>query len=841
MIRAENLLLCLFAFAVTACWRTGPLMAAPHVFGDPSVLRRPPERTYHVYNYKLTLHFEQQKGEIFGDELITLQPLGPGLQRLYLDSSELSIESVTLRGAGNRRSPLHFASGRSRLWITLDRAHDRSDTLRLEIRYHGFPRAGLYFVNPSAAHPNSPREIWTQGEAEFNHFWFPCWDYPNDMATSETIVTVPSGESVVSNGRLAAVTRQGHRVTYDWVESIPHSSYLISLAIGPWRKVSDHYGRLPVDYYVLDTVTPARARRSLHLTPDMIGFFSRALGVPYPYEKYAQVAVSSYFFGGQENVSATTLTATTLHDARADPDYSSEALVAHELGQQWFGDFVQGRDWADIWLNEGFATYLEALYPQYHEGNDAFRLKMMQYQELAQRQDQEDYVRPIVDAHYGEPMQMFDSITHEKAAVVLDMLRDMLDGDAAEARAASQRELFFRALHDYLTRYRAQAVDTAALIETLETATGRKLDWFFREWVYMAGYPKYRVTARYDATARNEELVVTQTQEGAGVPRVFRMPLEVEFHGADGQSHRVVINDRERMQRFDVRLAFKPLWVDFDPHAIVEKSLVLQQSAAALAAKAQRDPAMMSRLAAVRELGDVRGPEAEAAVEALTKALGGDAFYGVRVYAALSLGRLHTQSARSALMAALDQPDSRVRAAVIEALADFHGDADAYQAFVRRLDGDPSYAVRAAAARAVGASGAADALAVLEQAAAKRSDSHVMDGVFAGLAATGDPRAISILLTGARPGIPLDPRLQALRALEQPSASGRLASIRSALVATVRAALADSDLSIRQAGEAVASAWGLTETRADIGRLAQTAPTAFERDSANRALQQLAR
>ena len=829
-----------FLFATGIAWSGSGLagMEPQHVFGNPAVTQKPPRPTYHVRNYRMDLRFDEAKGEVFGDEVIRLVPLGSGFRRFYLNSSELTIRDVTLRSQGGQALPLQFKTAGSRLWITLNRAYSPGDVLQLAIRYHGFPRAGLYFVEPDAAHPNASREIWSQGEPEFNHYWFPCWDYPNDMSTSETVVTVPRDQSVVSNGKLVSVVAHGDQVTYDWVESVPHSSYLTSIAVGPWRKVSDHYGELPVDYYVPVSVSTETARRSFDLTPDMIGFFSNAFGVPWPYEKYSQVTVSHYFFGGMENVSATTLTDATLHDARAEPDYPSQDLVAHELGQEWFGDLVQGRDWADIWLNEGFATYLEALYTQYHEGNDSFRLEMMQDQEAAERQDRDDYVRPIVDDHYAYPLQMFDHITHEKGAVVLDMLRNMLDGEAAAARPASTRELFFRALRTYLTDYRSRAVDTQALIRVLEASTDLKLEGFFREWVYMAGYPDYRVSARYESSARLERLEIAQTQDAPGVARVFVMPIELDFHGAHGQSRRVIVNDRERVQEVAIALDFEPLWIDFDPHDVIEKSLMFEQPLAALVSKARRDPAMMSRLAAVRELGSVDGGGKETAVSALSARLRHDGFYGVRIYAARSLGEIHTPAAKAALMDALAESDSRVRAAAVAALATFKGDPEVYRALLGRLDGDSSYAVEAAAAEAIGTSGAANAFAVLERVAGRGADGHVMGGVLEALAATGDPRAFAILLTDSRPGRPGTLRRESLSALEHvrqlPPGSAR-----EALRATLRAALDDQDLSIRLTGEEAAGVLGVTELRPDIAKLARTAPTAFEQDAAEQALQQL--
>jgi aminopeptidase N len=783
----------------------GARASAAHVFGDPAVRHLAPQRTFHVLHYKLSLHFDQAKGEVAGSEDLLLQPLRPAFGAFDLDSAELTIERVTLQAANGHSVPLSFKADGQHLRIALGRSYAPGEALRVRIAYHGFPRAGLYFVTPNRDYPHWPTEIWSQGEPQFNHFWFPCWDHPNDMSTSETVLTVPQGQVAVSNGRLAAVTRRAGEVTYDWQESVPHSSYLTSIAIGPWRKVSDHAGRLPVDYYVPPGVSEATARRSFHLTPDMITFFSRAVGVPYPYEKYDQVVMVNYFFGGMENVSVTTLTDATLHSARAEPDYPSQGLVAHELGQHWFGDLVQGRDWADIWLNEGFATYMEALYRQFHQGNDAFRVEMLADQQAAQQQDREDYVRPIVDEHYRYPLQMFDSITHEKGAAVLDMLRNVLDGPSACAHAASQSELFFRALRDYLTEYRAQAVDTGALATVLQRTTGRDLKWFFDEWVYGGGYPHYLVTARYDARARLERVKIVQTQDDAGVARVFVMPIDLAFHGAGGRSKRMRIEDRARSQEFEIPLAFAPQWVDFDPSDVIEKELVFAQPLDALLAKSERDPVAMSRLSAVTELTQFKGPDAEAAVTALTHVLDSDPFYAVRAAAATSLAGVHTQSAEAALLEAVGQPDSRVRVAVINGIASFTRDPSAYRALTVALRNDQSFAVQAAAAAGLGSDGSLGAFSILSDEAARTDESHVKQGVFQGLLATGDPRAIPVLLAGARPGVPERLRVEALGALAGASGFAPAAE-KSAVAAAVRGALRDPTLFIRQAGEALATA-----------------------------------
>jgi aminopeptidase N len=812
----------------------------PHVFGNPDVWQWAPSRTYHVENYKLTLHFDEPKGEVFGDEVVTLRPFEARFHDFYLDSSELTIDSVTLEPL--RRSPvkLSYAAQDSRLRITLDRDYDATSTLNVRIVYHGFPRTGLFFVNPTTNYPDWPQEVYSQGEPEFNHYWFPCWDYPNDMATSETVTTVREGQSVVSNGKLVKVTRAGGQVTYDWVEGIPHSSYLISIAVGPWRKVSDQYEGKPVDYYVPDSVDEATARRSFHLTPDMIGFFSRATGVDYPYEQYAQTAVHNFIFGGQENVSATTLTANTLHDGRADADYPSTGLVSHELGQHWFGNFVQGRDWANIWLNEGFATYLSALYTQHHEGNDAFRFEIYEDQTAEQSQDRNEYRRPIVNRHYTDPLQMFDAITHEKGAAVLDMMRYVVDGANAAAQPASQSEPFFRALHYYLTAHHAQTADTADLLDAIWTTTGQDLTWFFHEWVFMAGHPDYRVEASYDAAERRERLRVAQTQQADAVTPVFDMPIELAFYGPNGERKQIQVRDNSPQQEFDIALDFEPQWVDFDPDDLIDKSVQFDKSLDALIAQAEKDPSMMSRLWAVQQLGTITHADADASVGALVQVLGADAFYGVRAAAAAALGKVGTAQARVALLSALQQPDSRVRTAIVEALGNFSKDRMVYGALVNTLHNDASYAAEAAAAEQLGGSGIAQAFDVLQAEAAAKPEVHVMQATLDALAATKDSRAGAILLAEAQPGVPERIRLSALAGLEKLKDAVEHDHPQD-LVEAVRAALHDPFLPVREVAEQLVGTFDLTQFQADIQTEAQSAPMAQDREAAQQVLEQLRR
>jgi aminopeptidase N len=508
------------------------------------------------------------------------------------------------------------------------------------------------------------------------------------------------------------------------------------------------------------------------------------------------------------------------------------------LGQHWFGDYVQGRDWANIWLNEGFATYLEGLYTQHHEGNDAYRFAIYNDQLAEQAEDRNSYRRPIVDRHYRDPFDMFDATTHEKGAAVLDMLRYLIDGAEASSHPASQHELFFQALHHYLVAHHAQDADTPELIKSIRETTGEELGWFFREWVFMAGRPDYRVAASYDATKKMEKVTVAQTQRTDAETPIFDMPIELAFYAADGERKKIQVRDNLQLQEFEIPLDFEPRWVDFDPDSFIDKTVQFDQPVDALIAEAEKDPSMMSRLWAAQQLGTTTLANPDARVEALAKVMGNDAFYGVRAAAAKGLGSIGTEQARSALLSALRQPDSRVRTAVLEALGMYAKDQRVYSTLVNALHNDSSYAVEAAAAKGLGKSGVGEAFDVLQAEVLTKPEIHVMQATLSGLVATKNPKAVEILLAQAQPGVPERIRLSALAGLESlkevvtPSQVPELAEV-------VRAALHDPFYFTQEAGEELVGVFSLSQFEADIQAEAQRAPMAMQRDPAQKVLEQL--
>ena len=321
--------------------------------------RYAPDRTVDVTHILLDLTLDIEERRMDGICTLSFTVISGESSTVELDAAEMEIRQVE-DPDGN---PLDFEHIGEKLKIFPIEPYDKGESSSLSIHYLvQEPRLGLYFVLPDEEYPDRPVQAWTQGQDNDSRYWFPCFDYPNEKATSETIITVDERFFALSNGKLletAHDTSSGTR-TYHWKQSIPHVSYLISIVAGEFVEHAGEYDGIPVSYYV----PPGReedGERAFGKTPDMIRFFSEKLEFPYPYEKYAQIAVEDFVFGGMENTTATTQTARTLHDERAHLDYESEPLVAHELAHQWFGNLVTCKDWSHAWLNEGFATYLEAL------------------------------------------------------------------------------------------------------------------------------------------------------------------------------------------------------------------------------------------------------------------------------------------------------------------------------------------------------------------------------------------------------------------------------------------------------------------------------------------------
>jgi aminopeptidase N len=486
----------------------------------------------------------------------------------------------------------------------------------------------------------------------------------------------------------------------------------------------------------------------------MIDVLERRLGVPYPYPRYAQVCVADFIFGGMENTSATTLTDAVLLDERAALDHDVDALVAHELAHQWFGDLVTCRDWGEGWLNEGFATYAEYLWREHHEGRDAADLELEDWAAAYFGEDRTRYRRTIATKLYDEPIDIFDHHLYDKGGRVLHMLRQVL-GDPA----------FFASLARYLGKHRLGVVETRDLARAVEDATGRVLDWFFAQWVVDgAGHPELAVDLRWDPDTHQLVARVDQTQRVEGATPLFRLPTSLRVR-VGGRDRDLPIELRDAHHVFHLPLPEAPSAVIFDPGRVLLAQVKTDKREAWWRAELAEATLATDRMAAAAALGKAASPAALAALDQASRA---DPYWAVRGAAATALADLGGVRARDLLVARLgDEQHPRARAVVARALGGFPGDEVAGAALAELVErGDPSYFVEAAACLALGKTRSSRAGATLRRAAERPSFADVIrQHAFRGLAEARDQAATPLLLEGTRWGRPSQGRRAAAGAL----------------------------------------------------------------------------
>jgi aminopeptidase N len=627
-------------------------------------VHQPRSRTYDVLHYSIRTRFDVPQKTVIGDTTVTLKPLSAGLRSFELDASDMEVESVALDSGG---AALIWTQTPDKLNIKLDRPFNPDDTISLRIRYRAKPERGLYFIPQSRAARNNitkPAQIWTQGEPEDNHHWFPCYDSPDDKATSEQYITTRANEIAISNGKLVeTIDNQDGTRTFHWKMDQEHASYLVSLVVGDYVKMSDAYKDVPLEYYTY-AGTEEQARRSFSKTAKMMDWFSRALKYDYPFNRYAQTIVANFIFGGMENITATTHADTEiLHGDEAD-GLSAENLVSHELSHSWFGNLVTAKDWTNLWLNEGFATFFEASFKEHDQGRDAYLYEMRANESAYFLEDLLQYRRPVVSNRYRAPLDIFDATLYKKGGYVVHMLREQV-GD----------EMFWKSLNNYLSQYKYKSTETADLQKVFEATSGQRLDWFFDQWLIKAGYPELTVRHTFNPATRQLTLNVTQTQTPDSLtPAVFRLPVEIELATATGKrTERIEIN--QRTQTFTFKLDGKPLMIRFDKNERLLKKLDYPQSNEMTAYQLLNSSDAIGRIRAAEALARLsqdsrnEGMANDIATAALRQALMRDTFYGVRLAAASALANFKGAEVEEALLKGMLDVNPRVRLESQKALA----------------------------------------------------------------------------------------------------------------------------------------------------------------------------
>lgn len=768
-----------------ACGSTlssGEAWLAPRGFHLPGAIRvYERDRPFRIEHLALDVSLDMNTGTIDARAELDVVRRSASARELWLDAVAFTDVEVRLVRGGRRRARKRGRAERSSAveWV-YDGTHIRitmpsgSARTTVCISYRATPQRGLYFLRPDEHVPDRPTQVWSQCQDEDARHWFPCHDKPHEKHTFELSARVPKGFVVLSNGHLVSSQRDQRAGHFRYEMPDPLPSYLVTMVAGEFTILQDAVtggdsDALPVTYWV-PVGREADGRRTFARTPEMIRRFGELTGVPFPWNKYAQIVVNDFTFGGMENTTATTMYEHILLDERATLDVTSDDLVAHELAHHWFGDYVTCRDWSHAWLNEGFATYFEHVDREHHKGRDEYEHGLREDLATYVSEARGRYRRPIVCQDYEQPIDIFDRHLYEKGGLVLHLLRREL-GD----------EAFWAGVNAYLTHHRGGIVETRDLMRALENQSGKSLEQFFEQWIYRPGHPELEVKIEHEdgvlsVHVKQGQNTSSQAQgpaaESLATPLfALDLMLDVGAPSASGKkstakSHGTIREVRHvdaASHTFAFSAPKRPSFVVVDPELWIVGEVSVEAPVDMLVAQLRLAPSARGRVLAADALGKLHDLQA---TEALAGTLAdGRAFWGLRAACAAALGRQRSGAAFVALSGQVRTRHPKVRSAVVQAIGHYRTE-EAVKCLRPLALRDVSYLVGAAAARALGATRRTEAYETLVELLERPSWRDVIRcGALAGLATLGDDRAVSHLREHTRYGRPLRVRQAAILGL----------------------------------------------------------------------------
>lgn len=676
-----------------------------------------------------------EKKEFTAREDIYLEAVYNDLTEIEIDAKEITVNRIIMNNI-----EIKYRYDGEKIKIIFENKIKKGENIKISINYYSRPRRGIFFIAPDQHYPYKPYQLWTQGEDEDTRYWLPSYDFPNERTTTEIIVHVPKDFFVISNGKLVSKIENENKAVFHYLEDFPHPVYLTSIAAGKFFIYEDEIDGIKLQYAVPEDMKNL-LQKSFVNTPDMIRHFSRLFNFRYPYSKYSQVVVNDFIFGGMENINATTLTEYTLHDEKAHNDYTSEGLVAHELSHQWFGDFITCRDWAHAWLNEGFATYMTAVYIDHYLGHEDFLYQLYQDEAAYKREDSKNYRRPIVTNIYRYPGELFDRHLYEKASRVLHMLRDEL-GDAT----------FWSFINSYLNYNGGRSIDTYDLIKVLQNMTGKSWEQFFDQWIFHAGHPEFIVSYAYENG--KVKLKFEQVQKGNDTPDVFSVSMNIAFYT---KNERIIkrINIKERVEQFTFEMD-EPDAISVDPENTVLKEMNFERKKNMIINQLNMGKEIMEKICAIKDLRKQSGHDV---IDALKNAVLNDNFYGVKMEALNALEEIGTRSALDAMIdignkiVGNKNIDSRVRASYADSLGKFFREGDALYMLEKIIGAEEKYMAISKALDSIGQIKHDKSFEILLRAKGLASWSEtIRRGMLTGLSNLRDRRGIEVAMEFSEPG-----------------------------------------------------------------------------------------
>ena len=657
---------------------------------DLPVYRSSSERTHDLLHTRLDLRFDWEREEVIGEADLLLQPYFYPSDHLVLDAKGFEVKNISLLPS---RRALDYQYDGTHIDLQLDRTYSRGETYEIQIEYVARPTQtggssaitsdqGLFFIKPTEQEPEKPRQIWTQGETEWNSRWFPTIDHPNERCTQEIFLTVDERFTTLSNGILisSVENEDGSRTDY-WKLDQPHAPYLFMVAVGEYAVVREKWRDIPVEYYV-EPAYEKSASAIFSNTVPMLEFFSEKTRLDFPWPKYAQIIVRDFVSGAMENTTAVTFMESLQRHRGALIDNHNEDIIAHELFHHWFGDYVTCESWANLTMNEGFATYGEYLWYEHRYGRDEADYHLLVDWANYLTEARAD-IHPLIHFEYEDAEDMFDRHSYSKGGAVLHMLRYYV-GD----------EAFWASLNLYLKENAYSSVEAHDLRLAFEEITGEDLNWFFNQWYFRQGHPELNISHSYEPEAGEVVVDIEQVQDPDRMPPVFRLPSEIAVYLDSDRPERIPVILDDRKERFRIKVEKEPRLVLFDPERILLMEMTDEKEADQLFHQYHLAPSVFYRLEAIQRLDGMGDPRV---ADLLRDALQ-DSFYLIRMLALDRLDFTDTPALQPELIGLANRdPHAQVRATALQIMSELGMEGEEVrEAAVRAIRRDSAFTVNAA-------------------------------------------------------------------------------------------------------------------------------------------------
>ncbi len=508
--------------------------------------------SFDVLHYLINVDLPMSSRDISGCVTIACRSNQNNLQQLDLQLGGLNVDSIRVDGV-----PAAYSHTGDTILINLPFAYNLGDSFGIKVGYRGTATGELGYLWYSSLH----NIAYSLGCPYSTKRWMPCYDNMIDKADNgcEIFVTVPDSYTVCATGRYLGRTVNSGRATYHWKHDRPISPYLIHFASSIFSTYTDWYvpasgDSVEVMYYFWPGDS-GYARQAFNLTTDMLACYDSLFG-PYPFERYGMDVLYPFYYGGMEHQTTASIIRSWI---TSGPDYYG---MAHEMSHMWWGDMVTCFGWRNVWINEGFGTYCDALYRERREGHTAFLNTMTTRR--ANYLSAEDANPHSV---YDPPENLLYEWGHSycKGSWILHMIRYLCGND----------ETWLGYMAEIRDSFAYQNASTADLNRLLNRRLAGNYDWFFQEWVYGYGYPRYRVAWNkvYESPSWRLILDVSQTQTVG--PPVFHMPLPISANYSSGDTDLVLTIDQSP-QHFEYVLSREPIGITVDPDKwVIQRNTVV--------------------------------------------------------------------------------------------------------------------------------------------------------------------------------------------------------------------------------------------------------------------------